>query len=236
MAIEKPLKFKEFNYEEARKLLPEEYEPLPYLPGTVKLKRQREICIHGFLSKEEAIQFGDRYRPLFPDYTYSLVEIPGFTGRYELIAPYALSLFMPQDDRIYPTLRIKNTAYNNSVIPPVLYRTIGENHVNDLFNKGELLISTINRCRILENDARRDKYELRNVVEIREGEKMARTEIRFDDTLLVLCTSLPPHKRRYKLFCNNQDNKRFRVLQRNHRNTCRNGTTCCGGNAWSMCV
>lgn len=92
----------------------------------------------------------------------------------------------------YQVVAMKSTSYKGNKMPNVLYRTIGAENVEKLLKNGELLISTFKRCRESENDARRDKFELRNIVEIHEGTKVLEADMIVDDSLLVLCTSLPP--------------------------------------------
>lgn len=188
------LKFKEFDYDGLKLQLPEDYEPIPYLPTKSTIKRNANICIHGLSSEAEAVRFVTQYMPYFPQNNFNIQK--GFKNaieyEYTVIAPQEISVLLERHKTLYSTPIVKCTQYNNIAIPPVLYRTIGRANVETLFERGELLLSTFRRCRILENDARRDKYELRNIVEIHEQGKKIEVDVGFDDSLLLLCTSLPP--------------------------------------------
>lgn len=188
------LKFKEFDYKNLKKQLPDGIEPIPYVTAPVNIKRHPLICVHGLSTYEAAIQFISQHASFFPPNSFTIQKYQKnvFEYEYQVIAPYELSFLMKNDPLIYPTIVVKSTPYNNAAIPIPLYRTIGAENVEKLFKHGELLLSTFKRCRTLENDARRDKYELRNIVEIIEGTKKMEIDVGFDDSLLLLCTSLPP--------------------------------------------
>ena len=149
------LRFKEFNYDDAKQQLPEGYEPIPYLPVMANVKRHAQICIHGLSSEEAAIQFIAKYESLFPTSSFIIQKAlqNAIQYEYQVIAPYELTYFMDETKTVYPTVVVKSTPYNGTAMPQVLYRTIGSANVKKLFERGELLLSTFKRCRALENDA-----------------------------------------------------------------------------------
>lgn len=188
------LLFKEFDFETAKSQLPDGYTPIPYIPVRTRINRNAKICVHGIFSENAALEFIRQYAPIFPANSFAIRK--HWCGvnecEYQIAAPYELVPFIAQNKDIYSTVIVKKTAYESNRIPPVLYRTIGKENVNKLFENGELLLSTFMRCRKLENDARRDKYELRNSVVIQEKDKRIETDAQYNNDLLVLCTSLSP--------------------------------------------
>lgn len=185
----KRLGFKEYNPEEAKKQLPDEFSPLESIPILVEFSRCATIKVHGFKSTEEATGFINCFAPQFVSFcklTKGMKNVLEY--EYQIIAPYQLApLFSAYGYTC--EVCVKNTSFG-AQIPHVVYRQLGEEkYVRALFDKGSLLLSTFKRCRVLENDLRRDKYELRNIVEIFDGSLKMETDVQFDDNLLLLCTS-----------------------------------------------
>lgn len=187
---EKRLRFKEYNPEEIKKQLFEGFSPLESLPVLVDFSRNATIKVHGFSNIKEANDFLN----LFAPYLVSLCQLTkgmknAIEYEYQIIAPYQLAPLFSEHG--YPCeICVKNTLYGTPEIPHVVYRQLGkEKYVRDLFDKGSFQISTFKRCRVIENDLRRDQYELRNIVEISDGSLKMEADVQFDDNLLLLCTS-----------------------------------------------
>lgn len=186
----KGLRFKEYNPEEIKKQLPEGYSPLESLPVSVDFSRNATIKVHGFANAKEANDFMNY---LSPQFISSCKLTKGMKSaveyEYQLIAPYQLAPLFSAHGYVCEVC-VKNNLYGTSAIPNVVYRQLGEEkYVQDLFEKGSFQISTFKRCRVLESDLRRDKYELRNIVEIFDGSLKMEADVQFDDNLLLLCTS-----------------------------------------------
>ena len=186
----KGLRFKEYNPEEIKKQLPEGYSPLESLPVSVDFSRNTTIKVHGFANAKEANDFMNY---LAPQFISSCKLTKGMKSaveyEYQLIAPYQLAPLFSVHGYVCEVC-VKNKLYGISAIPNVVYRQLGEEkYVQDLFEKGSFQISTFKRCRVLESDLRRDKYELRNIVEIFDGSLKMEADVQFDDNLLLLCTS-----------------------------------------------
>lgn len=187
---EKGLRFKEYNPEEIKKQLPEGYSPLESMPVLVNFSRNATVRVHGFANAKEANDFINYFAPQFVS---SCKLTKGMKNaveyEYQIIAPYQLSPLFSSYGYTCEVC-VKNTLYDTPAIPDVIYRQLGEEkYVRDLFDKGSFQISTFKRCRVLESDLRRDKYELRNIVEIYDGLLKMETGVQFDDNLLLLCTS-----------------------------------------------
>ena len=186
----KGLRFEEYNPEEIIKRLPEGLSPLESLPVSVDFSRNATIKVHGFANAKEANDFMNY---LAPQFISSCKLTKGMKSaieyEYQLIAPYQLApLFSAHG--YFSEICVKNTLYGTLAIPSVVYRQLGkEKYVQDLFDKGSFQISTFKRCRALESDLRRDKYELRNIVEIFDGSLKVEADVQLDDNLLLLCTS-----------------------------------------------
>jgi len=188
------LQFKDFDYELLKKQLPQGYEPIPYISVPTHIRRYPLISINGFSTFEDANDFVSRHQ-IFSQNKKLLIEKSyknAIEYEYKVIAPYALFFFIDQRYQQNATITFKSTPHNDVQMPPILYRNIGSSHIEPFFEKGELQLSTFKRCRTLENDNRRDIYELRNIIEIHEENKTMNIDIGFDDSLLVLCTTLPP--------------------------------------------
>lgn len=186
----KGLRFKEYNPEEVKKQLPDGYSPVESIPVSVNLSRNLTIKVHGFANAEEANNFLNYFAPQFIS---SCKLTKGMKSaieyEYQLIAPYQLAPLFSAHGYVCE-ICVLNTLYGTPAIPEVVYRQLGEEkYVQDLFEKGSFQISTFKRCRVLESDLRRDKYELRNIVEIFDGSLKAETDVQFEDNLLLLCTS-----------------------------------------------
>lgn len=86
---------------------------------------------------------------------------------------------------------------------PVLYRFMEEQHIDEFLNDGKLMISTIRRCRALENPDRADGHEAEYNYVFGDESGEYSLEARVADNAFVLCTSLTPcakHKHEH-LFC-----------------------------------
>ena len=187
---EKGLRFKEYNPEEVKKQLPEGFSPVESLPVSVDFSRNATIKVHGFVNAKEANDFMNYVAPQF----ISLCKLTkgmksAIEYEYQLIAPYQLAPLFSAHGYVCEVC-VKNNLYGTPAIPDVVYRQLGEEkYVLDLFDKGSFQISTFKRCRVIESDLRRDKYELRNIVEISDGPSKMEADVQFDDNLLLLCTS-----------------------------------------------
>ncbi len=175
------------------------YTPIPEGFPVKTKPREMPIAIHGFSSKQEIDEWIISTGIPSPILANVLMETAyGYVGprkTYALLGPAWLANFV-NDRSAHPIIRHwYRTTYKNNELPPVLYREIGVAHIDDFFEKGELLVSTFNRCRKLENDNRRDNLELSNIVELYE-ESNRRMEFRaqMEDDILLLCTSLQPIK------------------------------------------
>ena len=186
----KGLRFKEYNLEEIKNQLPEGYSPVESIPASINFSRNATIRVHGFANAKEANDFINYFAPQFVS---SCKLTKGMKNaveyEYQIIAPYQLSPLFSAHGYVCE-ICVLNTLYGTPAIPEVVYRQLGEEkYVQDLFEKGSFQISTFKRCRVLESDLRRDKYELRNIVEIFDGSLLAETDVQFEDNLLLLCTS-----------------------------------------------
>lgn len=187
---EKGLRFIEYNPEEIKKQLPEGYSPLESIPVSVDFSRNATVMVHGFADAKEVNDF---MNCLAPQFISSCKLTKGMKSaveyEHQLIAPYQLAPLFSAYGYVCE-LCVKNTIYGIPSIPDVIYRQLGEEkYVQALFEKGSFLISTFKRCRVSESDLRRDKYELRNIVEIFDGSLKAEMDVQLDDNLLLLCTS-----------------------------------------------
>ena len=186
----KELRFKEYNPEEIKKQLPDGFSPLESLPVSVDFSRNTTIKVHGFANAKEANDFMNN---LAPQFISACKLTKGMKSaieyEYQLIAPYQLAPLFSAYGYVCE-ICVKSTLYGVQAIPNVIYRQLGEEkYVQDLFDKGSFQISTFKRCRVLESDLRRDKYELRNIVEIYDGSLKMEADVQFNDNLLLLCTS-----------------------------------------------
>lgn len=187
---EKTLRFKEYNPAEIKKRLPDGFSPLESLPVLIDFSRNATIKVHGFVNAKEANDFMSCFAPQF----ISSCELTkgmksAIEYEYQIIAPYQLEPLFSSHGYACEVC-VKNTLYGTSAIPNIVFRQLGEEkYVQDLFEKGSFQISTFKRCRVLESDLRRDKYELRNIVEISDGSLKMEADVQFDDNLLLLCTS-----------------------------------------------
>lgn len=85
---------------------------------------------------------------------------------------------------------IKNSKLEMRQCVPVLYRFIEERYIDEFINEGKLMISTIPRCRNLENSKRNDKYEAVYGYNFIDEEGAHSLDAIVGENAFVLCTSL----------------------------------------------
>lgn len=183
------LSFEEFNYEKMKALLPEGFEPLPYvkIPGP---KIEKLIKVVGFPSEEIAIKRMQEIRNHYPSDKYQVIpnNVETVIKDFALIIPASAQAFLAGSETIEvgnPPL-ISLTTYL-----PTLYRFFDkEEYEDNFFKKGELLISTFKRCKTEEIKDRKDIFENQNKVIIKDGNCSIEPVIGFDFETLILCTSL----------------------------------------------
>ena len=73
---------------------------------------------------------------------------------------------------------------------PVLYRFVDEQYIDEFLVSGKLMISTIRRCRAMENSERADKHESEYHYVFIDGKGKCALDARVADNAFVLCTSL----------------------------------------------
>ena len=73
---------------------------------------------------------------------------------------------------------------------PMVYRFLDEKYIDDFFKDGNLMLSTYERCRKLEDEKRRDEQEGKNTVVKTEGKFKIVQKAGIGYNPLLLCTSL----------------------------------------------
>ena len=86
----------------------------------------------------------------------------------------------------------KNSKLQMQQCVPVLYRFIEERYIDEFINEGKLMISTMPRCRHLEDSKRNDKYEGVYGYDFIDEEGVHPLDAIVGENVFVLCTSLTP--------------------------------------------
>ncbi len=186
------LSFEEYDYEKARKMLPEGYEPLPNIaiPFSDQFKL---IKVPGFFSEDDAQARVKELNAQCPSNKYQIVphQVQVTVSEYAIIMPESAKAFLRENEQIADSPIVTLTSYS-----PFLYRFLGKKEYEDsFFEKGELLISTFDRCKTAEVKDRRDKFENQNRFIITDGEYKTDTVLGIDFPSLLLCTSLSQESR-----------------------------------------
>lgn len=183
------LSFEDFNYEKAKALLPEGYEPLPYI-SFESPKAEKLIKVIGYPSELAAQRRLQTLMHLYPSSHYQIFpnQVKVSVKDYALIIPESAQKYLGAAETVVsdnPPL-VSLTDYM-----PFLYRFFDkEKYETSFFEKGELLLSTIARCKTAETKDRQDTHETQNKFIIKDGENTLETVIGFDFDTLLLCTSL----------------------------------------------
>lgn len=185
------LAIKDFDYEERKKQVPEGCIPIESLPIPCSIRHIPEIMKKGFKTESQALKWCQKYHNKMPNLTFQIEKIIEsiLEVSYQVIIPLALIHLLDCDDQDTVTTVIKDNKYRSGGTPDILYREIGYEYIDDFFKNGDILLSTFSRCKTLENEQRRDKYEIQNVIEIIEGSLRVETQIAFNVDSLLLCTS-----------------------------------------------
>lgn len=183
------LSFEDFDDEKARELLPEEYEPLPYVSISSPIP-EKLIKVRGFTTEADAIRRLKEINSVYPSNKYQIVpySIEPVIHEFAIVIPESAKAYLNKDEVIadYDPPLISRVSYS-----PVLYRFLGsKKYENSFFETGELLISTFKRCQSKEVKDRQDKYENQNRFIIVDGKYSIDAVIGFESPSLLLCTSL----------------------------------------------
>lgn len=185
----KELSFEDFDYKKAKDMLPDGYEPLPYV-GFESPKAEKLIKVIGYPNEKTAQRRVQELKCQYPSDQYQIVpnQVQVSVNDYALIIPESAQKYLGDDEKVItdnpPLITLTNYM-------PFLYRFLDKKqYETSFFEKGELLLSTINRCKTVEAKERQDTHEAQNRFEIKEGEYRRGTVIGFDFDTLLLCTSL----------------------------------------------
>lgn len=183
------LSFEDFDYQKAKELLPDGYEPCESLPVQLYAE-ERLIKIIGYSSPEKAQSRMLEFQTLCQSNKYQIIpyEIEQTFKSFAIIAPESCASYLRDGETLCSDDRpiISLTNYE-----PVLYRFFDKKEYEEaFFERGELLISTYRRCKTGEVKDRQDKYETQNKIVIADGKYTMETVIGFEFETLLLCTSL----------------------------------------------
>ena len=183
------LSFEDFDYQKAKALLPERYEPIESLPIQIPAE-QRLIKIIGYSSHEKAQSRMLEFQALCQSSKYEVIpyEIEPRVKSFAIIAPESCASYLRDGESLCSDDRsiISLTCYE-----PVLYRFFSKKKYEDaFFERGELLLSTYKRCKTGEVKDRQDKYEAQNKFVITDGQYRMESVIGFEFETLLLCASL----------------------------------------------
>ena len=183
------LSFEDFDYEKAKASLPEGYEPLPYIRFD-NPKAEKLIKVIGYSSEIAAQRRVQELQRQYPSDQYQIVpnQVQVSVKDYALIIPESAQKFLGDDETVI-TANPPIVSLTNYM--PFLYRFFDKKQYETrFFEKGELLLSTIKRCKTAETKDRQDTHETQNKFEIKDGEYTIETVIDSDFDTLLLCTSL----------------------------------------------
>lgn len=164
--------------------LPDEYEELEYLSF-----------------EEEPIEYSELILPNTPESISRIKEIGLLINnigyKYINAVPKDISIVFPSSEisKLSVDEQCKTHKYidNNveiSMLPPKLVRFIPLQYVDALFEKGEIMLSSFNKCKELEDTNRRDELEGRATVKISSDYSSMIIESGIGGNPLLLCSSL----------------------------------------------
>lgn len=163
--------------------LPDEYEELEYLSF-----------------EEELIEYSELILPNTPENISRIKEIGLIINniRYKYInaVPKDISLVFPSSeisklsvDEQRKTHKFVDNTVEISMIPPRLVRFIPQQYVNALFEKGEIMLSSFNKCKELEDTNRKDELEGHATLKISSDASSMIIESGIGGNPLLLCSS-----------------------------------------------
>ena len=183
------LSFEDFDYEKAKASLPEGYEPLPYIRFD-NPKAEKLIKVIGYSSEIAAQRRVQELQRQYPSDQYQIVpnQVQVSVKDYALIIPESAQKYLGVSESVVtdnpPLVSLTNYM-------PFLYRFFDkEKYETSFFEKGELLLSTIARCKTVEAKERQDTHENQNIIVIKDGKNTTEIVMGFDLETLLLCTSL----------------------------------------------
>ena len=180
------LSFEDFNYDKAKVLLPEGYEPLPYIE-IKSLQPEKLIKVTGYLSHSDAVNRIQELNKIYPSNKYQIFPNGVTINDYAVVMPECCKKYLKENE----VLINDKPLINISTYEPFIYRFFNkEEYVDRFFNNGELLISTFKRCQSIEIKNRQDKYENQNKIIIKDGEYTIEIVVGFNFETLLFCTSL----------------------------------------------
>ena len=163
--------------------LPDEYEQLEYLSF-----------------KEEPIDYSELILPNTPESISRIKEIGllinnvGF--KYINPVPTDISIVFPSSevsklsvDEQRKTHKFVDNTVEVTTVQPRLVRFIPQQYVDALFEKGEIMLSSFNKCKELEDTNRKDELEGQATVKISSGTSSMIIESGIGGNPLLLCSS-----------------------------------------------
>ena len=164
--------------------LPDEYEEVEYLS-----------------LENEPIEYSELILPNTPESISRIKEIGLLINNigYQYInaVPKDISIVFPSSevsklsvDEQRKTHKFVDSTVEISMLPPKLVRFIPQQYVNALFEKGEIMLSSFNKCKELEDSSRKDELEGRATVKISSVNSSMIIESGIGSNPLLLCSSL----------------------------------------------
>lgn len=170
--------------------LPDGYTPLEYL----EIKTPRMFLLNGFNSKTSAEKRIQDLQKDFPSPLYQCGVIPqNNILDYIILLPENAISFLKEEEK-QKLLLIKREAPSrirlreNIDSNMILYRFMEEEYIDKFFETGELLISTYNRCKKLEDENRKDDEGHATLIGNQSPFKCV-MDIGVGNNALLLCTS-----------------------------------------------
>ena len=163
--------------------LPDEYEEVEYLSF-----------------ENEPIEFSELILPNTPESISRIKEIEllikNADYRYINAVPKDISIVFPSSeasklsvDEQRKTHKFVDNTVEISMVPPRLIRFIPQQFVDALFEKGEIMLSSYNKCKELEDKNRKDGLEGRATVRISSDTSSMIIESGIGGNPLLLCSS-----------------------------------------------
>ena len=162
---------------------PEEYEQVEFIAPENNLKEFSELI---FPNTQDSIARIKELELLISQ--CSIRFINAIPQEISVVFPTSEISKLSEAEQENARKYVDNTVDIN-LISPRLIRFIPKEFVDALFEKGELLLSSYNRCKILENETRKDEMEGRATIKVNSGNLTATIESGISGNPLLLCCS-----------------------------------------------
>lgn len=165
--------------------IPDEYQRLDYIKYVPK--PHKNYLLDGFDTQESAMQRIENLKNRFNSQSYKIFANVKSCS-YAIVIPEEAVQFLSDEEKVRLIEESQSIQFIEN--PPIVYRFIEEQYVDEFFKTGALRLSTFGRCKKLEDENRKDISEGNATLIAFEDDIRLEMEMGVGDNAILLCTSL----------------------------------------------